>query len=48
MALEPFGFNEVQSVILPLNEASAGSEGIHAKVIKTSDEMYVKPLTYVL
>ena len=40
--------SEVKKIISSLKEASAGWDGIHAKVIKRTSHLFMKPLTHVL
>jgi hypothetical protein len=40
--------HEVRKIILSLKEASAGWDGMHAKVIRRTFEFYIEPLTHVL
>jgi exonuclease III len=40
--------NEVKKIILSLKEASAGWDGIHAKIIKRTFHLFSEPLTHVL
>ena len=46
--LKPVDTSEVEKIIKSLKMASAGFDGIHAKVIKATYEHYLTPLTHVL
>jgi hypothetical protein len=46
--LNPVGNNEVEKIINRLKNASAGFDGIHAKVVKATYRHYLEPLTHIL
>jgi hypothetical protein len=46
--LSPVEKSEVEKIVKMLRNASAGYDGIHAKVVKSTFEYYLTPLTHVL